>query len=99
MLRSSVPTAATQGRRQAPAERLRISQLAFPNNNNLPAKSAKPSCHSAVTRDILVKLGLPEGLATLWCVAKSAFVMAVPEAPMYKHNGLMRRQYDVRLAE
>ena len=56
--------------------------LAFPDYRNFPAHPPQLACYEPISLNVLQELCVPERESALWCVAKLATGVAMPEASM-----------------
>jgi hypothetical protein len=77
---------------------LRMSELALPQDQNVPSITLQPLQYRQVSFNIGLKLGRPEIDSCLGQDSIFTSSMAMPKTPMYKNTDPESRQYNIRFS-
>lgn len=77
---------------------MQVPELAFPDNDCLPAHFPKLKVIALVPRNVLLELVRPEFLPCLGCGCPLAAFVPMPKATVHEHHGTVSWQDQVRLA-
>jgi hypothetical protein len=80
---------------KAEAETRKVSQLAFPNGQNAPAKFSERRIRASIAFNIRLELLQPERSVALRRVCKFAAAMSVPKASVDHDDSLVPRQDEI----
>lgn len=97
-LQSSALFKRPQAFKQGKQGGLRMSELALPQDQNVPSVNLQPLQYLQVPFNIGLKLGRPEIDSRLGQDSIFTSCMAMPKTPMYKNTDPESRQYNIRFS-